>query len=60
MVEDDTPVKEAGTIAVQVEVDGNMYTATLENGRAVIKVDLMLTTKLKFRLAENIIRKLKK
>ena len=39
MVEDDTPVKEAGTIAVQVEVDGNMYTATLENGRAVIKVD---------------------
>lgn len=39
MVEDDTPVKEAGTIAVQVEVDGNMYTATLENGKAVIKVD---------------------
>lgn len=39
MVEDDTPVKEAGTIAVQVEVDGNMYTATLENGNAVIKVD---------------------
>ena len=39
MVEDDTPVKEAGTIAVQVEVDGNMYTATLENGMAVIKVD---------------------
>lgn len=60
MVEDDTPVKEAGTIAVQVEVDGNMYTATLENGKAVIKVILMLTTKLKFRLVENIIRKLKK
>lgn len=39
MVEDDTPVKEAGTIAIQVEVDGNMYTATLENGKAVIKVD---------------------
>lgn len=39
MVEDDTPVKEAGTIAIQVEVDGNMYTATLENGNAVIKVD---------------------
>lgn len=33
MVEDDTPVKEAGTIAVQVEVDGNMYTATLEKVR---------------------------
>lgn len=39
MVEDDTPVKEAGTVSVQVEVDGNMYTATLENGKAVIKAD---------------------
>lgn len=39
MVEGDTPVKEAGTVSVQVEVDGNMYTATLENGKAVIKVD---------------------
>lgn len=39
MVEGDTPVKEAGTVSVQVEVDGNMYTATLENGKAVIKAD---------------------
>ncbi len=39
MFEDDTPVKEAGTVSVQVEVDGNMYTVTLENGKAVINAD---------------------
>lgn len=39
MVEDNTPVKEAGTVSVQVEVDGNMYTVTLENGKAEIKAD---------------------
>ena len=39
MFEDDTPVKEAGTVSVQVEVDGNMYTVTLENGKAEIKAD---------------------
>ena len=39
MVEDNTPVKDAGTVSVQVEVDGNMYTVTLENGKAEIKAD---------------------